>query len=91
MPKEHQPKLGSSYIEYYWLNIFNKFYSLLSFKSVSIQLSLCKRTMMEVQEKVIKHKKKPDWIRVKLPTGKKYTELRGLVENYNLNTICTFW
>jgi len=45
--------------------------------------------MMEVQEKVIKHKKKPDWIRVKLPTGKKYTELRGLVENYNLNTICT--
>jgi lipoic acid synthetase len=26
---------------------------------------------------------------VKLPTGKKYTELRGLVENYKLNTICT--
>ena len=23
--------------------------------------------------------KKPKWIRVKLPTGKKYTELRGLV------------
>ena len=25
--------------------------------------------------------KKPKWIRVKLPTGKKYTELRGLVDS----------
>lgn len=32
---------------------------------------------------------KPKWLRVKLPTGKKYTELRGLVDRYNLNTICT--
>ena len=44
---------------------------------------------MEVQEKEIKHEKKPDWIRVKLPTGKKYNELRGLVDKYKLNTICT--
>ena len=33
--------------------------------------------------------KKPKWIRVKLPTGKKYTELRGIVDKYKLNTICT--
>ncbi|MFL2639257.1 MAG: lipoyl synthase [Flavobacteriaceae bacterium] len=33
--------------------------------------------------------KKPKWIRVKLPTGKKYTELRGLVDKYKLNTICS--
>ena len=33
--------------------------------------------------------KKPKWIRVKLPTGKKYTELRSIVDKYNLNTICT--
>ncbi|MDO5608409.1 MAG: lipoyl synthase [Capnocytophaga sp.] len=32
---------------------------------------------------------KPKWIRVKLPTGKKYTELRNLVDKYKLNTICT--
>jgi len=32
---------------------------------------------------------KPKWLRVKLPTGKKYTELRGLVDKYKLNTICT--
>ncbi len=32
---------------------------------------------------------KPKWLRVKLPTGKKYTELRGLVDQYKLNTICT--
>ena len=32
---------------------------------------------------------KPKWLRVKLPTGQKYTQLRGLVEKYNLNTICT--
>ncbi len=31
---------------------------------------------------------KPKWLRVKLPTGKKYTELRGLVDRYGLHTIC---
>jgi lipoic acid synthetase len=31
---------------------------------------------------------KPKWLRVKLPTGKKYTELRTLVDKYKLNTIC---
>ncbi len=34
-------------------------------------------------------KGKPKWLRVKLPTGKKYTQLRGLVDKYNLHTICT--
>jgi len=32
---------------------------------------------------------KPKWLRVKLPVGQKYTELRGLVDKYQLNTICT--
>lgn len=32
---------------------------------------------------------KPKWLRVKLPTGKKYTDLRTLVDKYKLNTICT--
>lgn len=34
-------------------------------------------------------KGKPKWLRVKLPTGKKYTELRSLVDKYDLHTICT--
>ena len=29
------------------------------------------------------HKPKPKWLRVKLPTGKKYTELRSLVDKYD--------
>jgi lipoic acid synthetase len=45
--------------------------------------------LMEIQEKKTFPKKKPEWIRVKLPTGKKYTELRNLVDKYKLNTICT--
>lgn len=41
-------------------------------------------------EHVIPPKKgKPKWLRVKLPTGKKYTQLRGLVDKYDLHTICT--
>ncbi|WP_298264197.1 lipoyl synthase [uncultured Lutibacter sp.] len=32
---------------------------------------------------------KPKWLRVKLPVGKKYTELRNVVDKYKLNTICT--
>lgn len=38
---------------------------------------------------MIERTPKPKWLRVKLPTGKKYTELRGLVDKYKLNTICT--
>lgn len=43
---------------------------------------------MEVLTKESNHKKKPNWIRVKLPVGKKYKSLRGLVDKYKLNTIC---
>ncbi len=31
---------------------------------------------------------KPKWLRVKLPTGDKYKNVRKLVDNYGLNTIC---
>jgi len=43
-----------------------------------------------MSEEGIKENKvtKPKWLRVKLPVGKKYTELRGLVDKYKLNTIC---
>jgi len=41
------------------------------------------------EESVIIPLKKPKWLRVKLPIGKKYTELRGLVDKYDLHTICT--
>jgi len=34
-------------------------------------------------------KRKPEWLKVKLPIGKKYTSLRKIVSDYNLNTICT--
>ncbi len=38
---------------------------------------------------IVPRTKKPDWLRVKLPVGKKYTDLRSLVDKYQLNTICT--
>lgn len=44
---------------------------------------------METKTLPTKKTPKPKWLRVKLPTGKKYTELRGLVDKYNLHTICT--
>jgi lipoic acid synthetase len=44
---------------------------------------------LEKVEKGMKRVEKPKWIRVKLPTGKKYTELRSLVDKYDLHTICT--
>lgn len=31
---------------------------------------------------------KPNWLRVKLPTGEKYKNLRNLVSDYKLHTIC---
>lgn len=33
-------------------------------------------------------RKKPDWLRVKLPVGKEYAEVRKLVDKHKLNTIC---
>jgi lipoic acid synthetase len=38
---------------------------------------------------IVPRTKKPEWLRVKLPVGKKYTDLRSLVDKYKLNTICT--
>ena len=35
-----------------------------------------------------KREKKPDWLRVKLPTGEKYRHVRSLVDQYKLHTIC---
>ncbi|MEO1010377.1 MAG: lipoyl synthase [Bacteroidota bacterium] len=43
----------------------------------------------EILNSVAPPKGKPKWLRVKLPTGKKYAQLRGLVEKYDLHTICT--
>jgi len=33
-------------------------------------------------------KRKPDWLRVKLPIGENYRKVRNLVEEYKLHTIC---
>lgn len=33
-------------------------------------------------------KRKPEWLRVKLPTGKEYTKVRQLVSDHKLHTIC---
>lgn len=32
--------------------------------------------------------KKPDWLRVKLPTGENYLHVRKLVDTHKLHTIC---
>jgi len=44
---------------------------------------------MSEKSVIIPRTKKPEWLRVKLPVGKKYTDLREIVEKYKLNTICT--
>ncbi|CAG0910250.1 unnamed protein product, partial [Cyprideis torosa] len=45
--------------------------------------------MSEVKlEEAEKRTPKPKWLRVKLPTGKEYQKVRGLVEEHNLHTIC---
>lgn len=35
-----------------------------------------------------KFRKKPDWLRVKLPTGKEYKKVRDIVSEHDLHTIC---
>jgi len=49
-----------------------------------------KKQNKKVEEKTIKKKfaKKPDWLKVKLPTGKEYVNLRKIVSDNKLHTIC---
>lgn len=45
--------------------------------------------MIELSATAKKEKKrKPDWLRVKLPVGKEYAKVRKLVDQYKLHTIC---
>ncbi|MFT7156732.1 MAG: lipoic acid synthetase [Parvicella sp.] len=44
--------------------------------------------MSEIIESEKKHTKKPDWLRAKLPTGKEFTEVREIVSEHKLHTIC---
>jgi lipoyl synthase len=41
---------------------------------------------IQVEEK--KFQRKPDWLRVKLPTGKEYAQVREIVSTHKLHTIC---
>jgi len=41
-----------------------------------------------ISEDATKHSRKPDWLRVKLPTGKEYAKVRSIVDEYKLHTIC---
>jgi len=43
---------------------------------------------LPVTQKKEPRKKKPDWLRVKLPIGESYKKVRSLVDEYKLHTIC---
>ena len=44
--------------------------------------------MSEIIEVERKYTKKPNWLRVKLPIGKEYAEVRQIVSEHKLHTIC---
>ena len=44
--------------------------------------------MIELPVIQSERKKKPDWLRVKLPTGQEYAKVRKLVDAHKLHTIC---
>jgi len=48
------------------------------------------KTMIElpVVESKAQRRRKPDWLRVKLPIGTEYKKVRRLVDEYKLHTIC---
>jgi len=41
-----------------------------------------------VSKETVERRKKPNWLRVKLPIGPEYAKVRKLVDNYKLHTIC---
>ncbi len=43
---------------------------------------------LPIVEKKEPRRRKPEWLRVKLPIGEKFKKVRNLVDKYNLHTIC---
>lgn len=43
---------------------------------------------VKIKQGATQRVKKPKWLRVKLPTGENYKNVRGLVDKYKLHTIC---
>lgn len=43
---------------------------------------------LPIAETAEPRRRKPDWLRVKLPIGEKYKHVRNLVDQYGLHTIC---
>ena len=43
---------------------------------------------LPIVEKKEPRRRKPDWLRVKLPIGEEYKKVRSLVDEYKLHTIC---
>lgn len=43
---------------------------------------------LPIVESTEQRKKRPDWLRVKLPIGESYKKVRTLVDEFNLHTIC---
>jgi len=37
----------------------------------------------------LNYKRKPDWLKIKVPSGKEYVQVKDIVERHNLHTICT--
>ena len=48
------------------------------------------KSSIEIETEPVKQerKRKPDWLRVKLPTGPEYAKVRKLVDEHKLHTIC---
>ena len=44
--------------------------------------------MIELPTVSPEKRKKPDWLRVKLPVGEEYAKVRKIVDNNRLHTIC---
>ena len=44
--------------------------------------------MSETGTALLERKRKPSWLKVKLPTGENYKKVRGLVSQHKLHTIC---
>lgn len=44
---------------------------------------------MKKEKTISKLKKKPDWLKTKLPTGENYLRVKETIKKHNLHTICT--
>ncbi len=57
-------------------------------ETIGVKIINAHQKKYSVENESLQHLRRPDWLKVKIPTGKNYVDLKDLVLREKLNTVC---